>query len=215
MIFCWYCASSCCVCCVCRSSSCFSLSSYSTYGGARQGQAYVGVQYACGGDACGEVQVSSSEGGGRRVGGRGGRQCFVAGEGEEMTGVTGESHDLQRVPRLHQHVVLALRLFELGVEVVARLLELLAVGHVFEPQLILALHRQLLHLLLELRHRLRLLLEVGARDERLLRKRDRLAHELRAAAVLVAQVKDEEGGVLRHREDEGVVRRDAQPGDGR
>ena len=68
--------------------------------------------------------------------------------------MTGESHDLQRVPRLHQHVVLALRLFELGVEVVARLLELLAVGHVFEPQLILALHRQLLHLLLELRHRL-------------------------------------------------------------
>mmetsp|Transcript_27671 Transcript_27671/g.82726 ORF Transcript_27671/g.82726 Transcript_27671/m.82726 type:complete len:201 (-) Transcript_27671:1771-2373(-) len=123
--------------------------------------------------------------------------------------------DLQRVPRLHQHVVLALRLFELGVEVVARLLELLAVGHVFEPQLILALHRQLLHLLLELRHRLRLLLEVGARDERLLRKRDRLAHELRTAAVLIAQVKDEEGGVLRHREDEGVVRRDAQPGDGR
>ena len=121
---------------------------------------------------------------------------------------------LHVVLRLQQQLVVLFVAVQFLRELLGRLLQLLVVVEVLQAQLVLRLHRQLLHLRLELGHRLRLLLEVGLRHQDLLGERHHVLVALRAAALLVADVEDVHGAVLRRREEVRVVGGDPQPRDG-
>mmetsp|Transcript_37581 Transcript_37581/g.94890 ORF Transcript_37581/g.94890 Transcript_37581/m.94890 type:complete len:238 (-) Transcript_37581:1668-2381(-) len=111
--------------------------------------------------------------------------------------------------------LLAVRL-QLARELLGQLLDALLQVQVLEPQLVLGLHRQLRHLLLQLRHARALLVQLAARHQHLARPLHALLLPARRRlGIAVAHVVHVHGAVLRRGGHQLLVPRHAQARDGR